>query len=418
MTDTLRPAGPHLDVEVEADAVGLDAEQLQRLTGVLRRYVDADRLAGWSLLVSRRGKIAQLETYGSRDRDSGEPVEVDTMFRIYSMSKPITSVALMQLVERGQVALTDPIAKYLPAFADMRVFAGGSSVRVETVPATEPVRVWHLLTHTAGFTYGFMYSHPVDAMYRAAGYEWGVPADLDLAGAVDAWAQLPLLFQPGAEWNYSHATDIVGRIVEVASGQSLDDYLAEHMLGPLDMVDTTFRVGADKAQRLATLYTIDPKTRGPVPMPSMGDLAYDPNWLSGGGGLISTLHDYHRFTQMLLGGGRLGETRILGERTVRYMTRNHLPGGADLEQFGRRIFAEVPFDGVGFGLGFAVNLDPVKGHLFGSRGEYSWGGAASTAFWVDPAEELTVVFMTQLLPSSVYPIRTQLRQMIYPALVD
>jgi CubicO group peptidase (beta-lactamase class C family) len=369
-------------------------------------------------LVSRRGKVAQLETCGRRDLESGAPVEVDTMFRIYSMTKPITSVALMQLVERGVVALTDPIAKYLPAFSDMRVFAGGSSVRVETVPATEPIRVWHLLTHTAGLTYGFMYNHPVDAMYRAAGYEWGVPAELDLAGAVDAWAQLPLLFQPGAEWNYSHATDVVGRIVEVASGQALDEFFAEHILGPLGMVDTTFRVGPDKAARLATLYTPDPKTGALATLPSMGDLAHDPNWLSGGGGLISTLHDYHRFTQMLLGGGRLGEVRILGERTVRYMTSNHLPGGADLEQFGRRIFAEVPFDGVGFGLGFAVTIDPVKGHLFGSGGEYSWGGAASTAFWIDPAEQLTVVFMTQLLPSSVYPIRTQLRQMIYPALTD
>jgi CubicO group peptidase (beta-lactamase class C family) len=417
MTDTVRSAHPRLEVEVDSGSVGLDGHQLGRLTAALRRYVDDGRLPGWALLVSRQGKVALLDTCGQRDLDSQQPIETDTIFRIYSMSKPVTSVAAMQLVERGALALTDPVADYLPAFADMRVFVGGSSVRPMTVPATEPIRVWHLLTHTAGLTYGFLYNHPVDAMYRAAGYEWTVPADLDLAAAVDAWAQLPLVFQPGTEWNYSHATDVLGRLVEVVSGQSLDDYFADHILDPLGMVDTSFRVGADRVGRLATLYTPDRKTGAPTPLPSMGDLAIDPNWLSGGGGLMSTLHDYYRFARMLLGGGQLDGVRLLGERTVRYMTHNHLPGGADLAEFGRPIVAEIPFDGVGFGLGFSVTQDPVKAKVLGSAGDFAWGGAASTFFWVDPTEELIVVFMTQLLPSSTYPIRSQLRQMIYPALI-
>jgi CubicO group peptidase (beta-lactamase class C family) len=298
----------------------------------------------------------------------------------------------------------------------MRVYIAGSDVKQVTVPATEPVRVWHLLTHTAGLTYGFHRTHPVDAIYRARGYEWNAPPEKDLAAIVRDWATLPLLFQPGSEWNNSVATDVLGRLVEVVSGKSLDEFFRDEILFPLGMTETAFSA-APYADRLAALYTPKPGG-GIVRNDTLGQVYLAPTWFSGGGGLVSTLSDYHRFTQFLLGEGRLDTTRLLSSRTVRYMTRNHLPGNADLESYGRRVFAEAPQEGVGFGLGFAVVLDPAATHVLGSAGEYNWGGAASTAFWVDPVEEITAVFLTQLLPSSTYPIRPQLKQLVYSALAD
>jgi CubicO group peptidase (beta-lactamase class C family) len=287
------------------------------------------------------------------------------------------------------------------------------------VAAIEPVRIWHLLTHTAGLTYGFHHTHPVDAMYRAAGFEWGSPPGADLATCCDAWARLPLLFQPGAEWNYSVATDVLGRVVEVASGVPLDRFFRERILGPLGMSDTAFSAGESEADRLAALYTPDPSDGKAVRLDAFGRMALQqPTFLSGGGGLVSSAADYHRFTQMLLRGGELDGVRLLGPRTVRYMTRNHLPGGADLEAFGRPLFAETTFEGMGFGLGFSVLDNPVANKVPSSAGEFSWGGAASTTFWVDSAEQITALFFTQLLPSSTYSIRPQFRQLVYQALVD
>jgi CubicO group peptidase (beta-lactamase class C family) len=314
--------------------------------------------------------------------------------------------------------LTDPIERWLPSFGDMRVYRQGSSLKPATGPATEPIRVWHLLTHTAGLTYGFLHAHPVDAMYRAAGFEWGTPAGMDLSACCDVWASLPLMFQPGTEWNYSVATDVVGRLIEVLSGQSLDRFFRERIFEPLGMPDTSFSVPATDAGRLATLYVADPASGLPVRNNLMGDAVLrPPAVLSGGGGLVSTLADYHRFTQMLLNFGELDGVRLLGDRTVRYMVRNHLPGGADLEHFGRPIFAESTFSGVGFGLGFGVLDDPITNKVLASQGEFTWGGAASTGFWVDPAEQITAIFMTQLLPSSTYPLRSQMRQLVNQALV-
>ncbi len=395
----------------------IDSERLQRLDHVLEQYVTDSKLPGWSLLVSRNGSVAHRSLGGLRDVEAGEPVRDDTIFRIYSMTKPITSVAVMMLFEQGAFELTDPVSKFLPEFADVRVWDGGSDLRPVTVPATEPIRIWHLLTHTSGLTYGFHHAHPVDALYRKAGYEWGAPRDVDLAGAVRAYASMPLLFQPGREWNYSVATDVLGRLVEVVAKAPLDEALHAMVLEPLGMRDTFFRLPDDRRDRLAALYLPKPGG-GLVRNDTMGEGVVNPWWFSGGGGLSSTVDDYHRFTQFLLGRGELDGTRLLGDRTARYMTRNHLPGGVDLKAFGRPLFAESPFDGVGFGLGFAVNLDPVATHTLGSAGEFNWGGAASTSFWVDPAEDLTVVFMTQLLPSSTYPLRSQLRQLVYSALVD
>jgi CubicO group peptidase (beta-lactamase class C family) len=383
--------------------------------------VDDGRLPGWLVAVSRGGRLAHVSCYGSRDIEAGLPVEPDTLWRIYSMTKPVTSVAAMMLYEEGAFELTDPVSAFIPAFGGVRVYAAGSDQRQVTVPATEPVRIWHLLTHTAGLTYGFLRVHPVDALYRGAGFEWAWPAGMDLATACEAWASFPLLFQPGTEWNYSVATDVLGRVIEVASGQRLDEFFAARILGPLGMADTAFHLGDDGAGRLAALYTPGPGGKA-ARLDSLGQVARHPVRLnSGGGGLLATAADYHRFLHMLVDtpgspAGELDGTRLLSPRTVGYMARNHLPGGRDLETFGRPLYAEAPFAGVGFGLGFGVVIDPVLSRVACSPGELSWGGAASTAFWIDQREELAVSFYTQLLPSSTYRIRPQLRQLVYQAL--
>jgi CubicO group peptidase (beta-lactamase class C family) len=411
-----------LKAEVDPAEVGFDPARLERIDRLFGRYVDDGRLPGWLIAVSRHGKLAYVSTYGSRDLEAGLPVESDTLWRIFSMTKAITSVAAMMLYEEGGFELGDPLSRYIPSFADARVYSGGSDLRPVTVPAMEPVRIWHLLTHTAGLTYGFLRNHPVDAMYRAQGFEWGSPRGVDLAGCVDEWAGLPLLFQPGSEWNYSVATDVLGRLVEVVSGQSLDEFLASRILGPLGMTDTAFFADGERAARLGAVYTAGPEGQATrmEAFSAVGRSA--PAYLSGGGGLVSSAADYMRFTQMLVGrpdspAGELDGTRLLSPRTVAYMTRNHLPGNADLESYGTPINAESPMRGSGFGLGFAVVLDPVPGKVLTSAGEFSWGGAASTAFYVDPAEEITATFFTQFVPSSAYPVRSQLRQMVQQALV-
>jgi CubicO group peptidase (beta-lactamase class C family) len=412
-----------LNVDADAAEAGLDPERLKRVDAYLAGYVADGRLPGWLLTVRRHGRLAHVARCGSRDLEAGLPVTDDTVWRIYSMTKPVTSVAAMILYEEGRLALTDPVSDFIPAFKDVRVYAGGSDLKQQTVPAVEPVRIWHLLTHTAGLTYGFHRVHPVDAMYRAAGFEWGTPRGTDLARACDLWAGFPLLFQPGTEWNYSVATDVLGRVVEVASGQRLDEFFADRIFGPLAMTDTAFWAAPAVQPRLAALYTPG-KDGKATRLDAFGKPALrEPRMLSGGGGLVSTAADYDRFTQLLAHrpdspAGELRGVKLLGPRTVGYMVCNHLPGGADLETFGRPLFAEAPFRGVGFGLGFAVMIDPVPGKVTGTAGEISWGGAASTAFWVDYEADLTVSFFTQLLPSSTYPIRAQLRQLIYQALTD
>ena len=409
-----------LKVEVETSEAGFDANRLARIDSHFARYVDDGRLPGWLILVSRAGKIVYLSTYGRRDLESGAPVERDTLFRIYSMTKPVTSVAAMMLYEAGAFELKDPVSQFIPAFKDARVYRSGSALKPITEPIAEPMRIWHLLTHTAGLTYGFHHAHPVDALYRAAGFEWETPEGADLATCCDAWASLPLLFQPGAEWNYSVATDVLGRVIEVASGLSLDRFFAERIFQPLGMHDTAFWADGEAAlERLAALYSPRPGTLRAVRNDVMGRAARRrPACWWGGGGLVSTAADYHRFAQMLLRGGELDGVRLLSNRTLRYMIQNHLPGGVDLEKFGRPLFAETTFDGVGFGLGFSVLIDPVANKVLSSPGEFAWGGAASTAFWVDPAEEITALFLTQLFPSSTHPLRPQFRQLVYQALVD
>jgi CubicO group peptidase (beta-lactamase class C family) len=405
-----------LKIETEAVEVGFDPERLARIDRHFERYVDDGRLAGWTIVVSRAGKIAHLRTYGQRDLASGAPVELDTLFRIFSMTKPITSVAAMMLYEEGALELKDPVHRFIPTFRDVKVYRSGSSTSPVLEPAIDPMRIWHLLTHTSGLTYGFHYAHPVDAMYRAAGFEWGSPKDADLAACCDLLAGLPLLFQAGTEWNYGMSTDVLGRVVEVASGMSLEDFFRTRIFEPLGMDHTMWWVPPEQADQLATLYLPGPGRKA-VDGGAFGRPALrEPTMLSGGGGLVSTAADYHRFAQMLLHRGELEGTRLLGSRTVDYMARNHLPGGVDLEEFGRPLFAETSFDGVGFGLGFSVTDDAAKNKVLGAEGEFGWGGAASTVFWVDPAEEITVLFLTQLLPSTTHPIRPQLRGLVRQAL--
>ncbi len=408
-----------ITVEVDPVEVGMESTRLERISTHFQQYVDEGKLPGFSVLVSRAGEVVYADAKGMRDIATSAPMELDTIVRIYSMTKPLTSVAAMILYERGLFELTDPVYKFIPSFRDVMVFQRGGSQSSSLVPAQEPIRIWHLLTHTAGLTYGFHYAHPVDQMYRSAGFEWGAPEGFDLAQCCEGWARLPLLFEPGSEWNYSVATDVLGRVVEVASGKTLDVFLQEEILDPLGMTDTGFYVKDSEAYRVASLYTKSPHDGVLLRLGSLAETPRQlPKYLSGGGGLTSTLHDYHRFTQMMLNRGELNGVRILGSRSVDYMTINHLPDHKDLEEFGRPVFAESSYCGVGFGLGFAVVEDPAAQKVLSTKGEYSWGGAASTAFWIDPREKLTVIFLTQLIPSSTYPLRSQLSQLVYQSLID
>jgi CubicO group peptidase (beta-lactamase class C family) len=418
---------PPIAVTDKPEDLGLSSSRLALIGPFFEHaYVAPRRLPGVLTLVARRGQVASLACIGDRDLAAGRPVEADTIFRMYSMTKPITSVALMMLYEEGRFQLDDPVSRFLPELGGLRVWDDGTPLSFRTVPAERDITVRDLLTHTAGFTYGFMGRHPLDALYRRRGVEGravlapqeGEPS-ADLAELVAKLGDLPLLFSPGSRWSYSVATDVCGHLVERLSGQPFDAFLSERILGPLEMVDTGFSVTADQADRLASCYAFtagDPLVE--VDAPATSTYLTPPTYLSGGGGLVSTAADYLRFALMLLNGGELDGQRILGRKTVEYMTVNHLPTGGDLASMGQRVFSETTYEGIGFGLGFSVMLDPVRAAVVGSAGEYAWGGAASTMFWVDPREELVVLLLTQLLPSSTYPIRRQMKALTYQALID
>ncbi len=399
--------------------LGFDPDRLARVDAVFRRYVDDGRLPGWQVLVTRGDEVAHASEYGQRDLEAGLPVTPDTLWRIYSMTKPVTAVAAMSLVEEGAFSLNDPLADYLPAFARPRLLTGGTAEHPETEPSPSPIRIWHLFTHTAGLTYGFTRSSLLDDIYRLAGSDFLQPPGLDLADLCDLWAGLPLLFEPGTAWNYSVATDVLGRVLEVVTGQTLDRVFAERVFQPLGMTDTGFWAPEREAHRLAALYVPDASTGRAVRHEVLSRSGHArPSFLGGGGGLVASASDYARFTAMLAGQGATGGQRILAPATVELMTANHLPGGALLPELARGQFAEADYAGRGFGLGLSVLVDPAAAHLPGSHGEFSWGGAASTVFFVDPLRELTAAFYTQLLPSNTYPLRGQLRQLVYAALVD
>ena len=404
---------------VDPREVGLCADRLGRIDRHFTQYIDKGLLTGYQLVVARDGKVAFTTSQGLADREANRPVADDTIWRIFSMTKPITAVAAMILWEEGRFELHDPVAKFIPEFADTKVWRGGTWVKPVLEPMSEAMEMWHLFTHTAGLTYGFMYQHPVDELYRKAGMEWGFPRDLDLAGLCTLLARQPLLFQPGAEWNYSVSLDVLGRVIEVISGQRLGDFMRQRIFEPLGMTDTAFWCTEDRADRMSALYMAAPGSLAATRADAADRGVYhQPSLDGGGGGLVSTTGDYVRFAEMLRNRGELDGRRILSPRTVEYMASNHLPGNVDLTAYGRPLFAETSYDGVGFGLGMSVTLDPVAAKVPGSVGDFGWGGAASTWFMVDPVEDLTLTFMTQLMPSSTHPLRSQLKQMVHQALVD
>lgn len=382
----------------------------------MRDWVDSGRLPGMVALVARRGQVAYFDAYGMRDVAAGVPMGVDTVFRIYSMTKPLTSVAIMMLYEEGRFQLDDPIARHLPMFAAMRVFSSGNAEHYQTVAALSPITFRQLLTHTSGLTYGFLEATPVDALYRQHGVDFQT-AERPLLEMMDALAALPLLNHPGAEWNYSVSTDVLGALVEVLSGQFFAQFMRERILAPLALHDTDFHVREENHARFAANYTRS-RDGGLKQIDSASDSRYlKPCVLSsGGGGLVSTAGDYFRFCSFMRNLGELDGVRLLGRKTVQFMTRNHLRG--DMADMGQPRFSESSYSGIGFGLGFSVMLDAAKAEILGSSGEYAWGGAASTAFWIDPQEDMVVVLLTQLLPSSTYPLRRQLRVLSYQAIVD
>lgn len=408
-----------LEPTTDPGEVGVDAGRLARIDALTHGYVDSGRFPCVQFLLARHGEIVHHDLYGHADVDSQRPVRDDTIFRIYSMTKPVTSVALMMLYEEGSILLENPVSRFLPEFAEPRVFVSGNEHAYETREADREITVHDVLTHTSGLTYGFQNQHPVDAIYRQHRIGDFSPSKASLAETMTTMAGLPLQFSPGERWCYSMSTDVVGAIVEVVSGQPLDEFFRERIFEPLGMVDTAFWVdGDERRDRFSTNYLYFGGTTSVMDRWDESIYLKPPPMLSGGGGLVSTMADYHRFTQMLINGGELDDVRLLSPRTVDFMTTNHLPGGRSMNEMGQVGFAETVMEGFGFGLGFSVNLSPAQNGAIGSVGDYGWGGAASTVFSVDPTEELVFILLTQLLPSSTYPIRRQLRAAVYQALVD
>ena len=412
-------------MDQSAARTGLSTERLERITAHLNRnYIEPGKIAGCQVAVTRHGHMAYFRSFGQMDRERNKPMADDTIFRIYSMSKPITSVALMMLYEQGYFQLDDAVSRYIPEWRDHKVWVAGDGDRMELVAPNTPMTFRHVLSHSGGLTYGSLLAalgapddgHPVDKAYAEHKVRRGQGETLhDFAMKL---AKVPLRYHPGERWMYSLATDVCGYLVEAISGQRFDHFLQEHIFGPLRMKDTGFVVPADKIGRFAANYQRLPnKTLRLVDDPETSDYLKQPSFLSGGGGLVSTTADYLRFCDMLRRGGELDGARILGPRTIGLMRKNHLAGGQDLTQMAIGGFSETANQGVGFGLGFAMTLNEVTTGTLG-EGDYYWGGAASTIFWVDPKEDLTVVFMTQLMPSGAFNFRGQLTNIIYSSIVD
>ena len=398
------------------EEVGLSATRLARISTWMKGWVDSGKLPGMLVAVMRKGELAFAETYGKADVERNKPVRPDTIYRIYSMTKPLTSTAIMMLYEEGRFQLDDPISKFVPAFANQRVFMGGSRGKMELVPAERDITFRDLLTHTSGLTYGMMEANAVDALYRAKDGVDFQTSTATLKELVEKAASLPLIAQPGKAWNYSISTDVLGYLVEVISGVPFQDYLVEKVIKPLGMVDTNFFVPPEKHDRLAANYGAGPGGKlNLIDDPAKSRYLAPRSVNSGGGGLVSTAADYLRFCKFMLNKGELDGVRLLGRKTVELMTSNHLKG--DMGDMGAPRFSESTYLGIGFGLGFSVTLDPAKAQILGTPGEYAWGGAASTAFWCDPVEDMAVVLLTQLMPSSTYPIRRELRVLSYQAII-
>jgi CubicO group peptidase (beta-lactamase class C family) len=404
------------DVKIDAEAAGFDERRLERITEHFdARYVSTGKITGCQITVLRGEHVAYHRALGLMDRERNRPVAEDTIWRIYSMTKPIASVALMQLYEQGAFLLTDPVDRFIPSWKNLQVGTVHPDGSMTTVPPDQPITVRDALMHTTGLP-SFMGSNdPIDQAFAAERRE----AMVTLESLCEVLSHHPLKFHPGTHWNYGLSTDICARLVEILSGKAFDEYLNDEIFEPLGMVDTGFFVPDDALDRFAANYSYRP---GEAPKlgddPATSNYRRPPTFLSGAGGLVSTTPDYLQFCRMLVGGGELGGHRILGRKTLELMRVNHLPHNADLTQMAAGGFGEAGFTGVGFGLGFAVGQGPAATSMAGSAGEFYWGGAASTAFWIDPVEDLAVVFMTQLMPSASYPFRAQLRALVYQALAD
>jgi len=401
---------------VSPASVGLDGKVMGNIRDYLKeQYVEPGKYVGTLTLVARKGEIAYLDALGFMDRENKKAMQEDAIFSIYSMSKPITSIALMQLYEKSLFRLDDPIHWHIPSWRNLRVYESGLYPNFLTSRPKRHMTIRDLLSHMSGLTYDFMLRTNVDAAYRKTKLQ----ATGDLQAMIDTLAQLPLEFSPGEQWNYSVSTDVCGYLVEHFSGMKLDKYFQKHIFDPLGMEDTGFSCAKEKVDRLASLYEQHPK-KGPVlvdPGGAKTARVKKRKMLSGGGGLLSTMSDYYRFCSMLLNQGELDGTRIIGRKTLAMMASNHLPDNRDLTEMSQSAFSETTYQGVGFGLGFSVILDPVKTQSLTDEGEYGWGGAASTVFWVNPKEEMVVIFLTQLLPSSTYQVRRELRSLVYSSLM-
>ena len=406
-------------MNTDPKAAGISPERLQRLDHHFQsRYIDSGKIPGALITIFRRGHLAHFSTLGLADVERKKLVRADTVFRIYSMSKPITSVAFMMLVEQGLVALDDPVHRLIPEWRDLGVYKGGFMETFQTEPPKRTMLMVDLLRHTSGLTYGFQQSTNVDAAYRKLkiGERTGEGTLDDMIAQI---AKVPLEFSPGAAWNYSHSTDVLGYLVGKISGEPFDEFLRKRIFEPLGMNETGFHIQPGQEERFAACYAAT--ARGRMMLfddPEKSVYRNPPRLLSGGGGMVSTAGDYLRFARMLLDGGTLDGVQILSPKTIELMATNHLPEGKDLPALSRSLFSEAMFDGIGFGLGFAVVIDPPRTLIPGSRGDFSWGGAASTYFWIDPREELTTIFMTQLMPSTTYTIRRELRTLVYSAFTE
>jgi len=401
-------------MKVDADAAGLDAHRLERIGEHLRaRYLDAGKIAGAQVAILRHGALGYFESFGQRDRERGLPVTDDTIWRWYSMTKPVTGVALLTLYERGHFQLDDPIHRWIPEWRDMHVKEPDPGGGARIVPAHRPVTVRDVLTHTSGIGYGFEHGD-IDLTQR------GWMGGHDLESLCVQLAEWPLRFQPGEHWLYSLGMDVAARLVEVMSGMRFDEYLRQEVFEPLGMVDTAFHVADADVERFAACYGRNArKELVLVDDPETSSYRREPKLLMGGGGLVGTTPDYLRFVGMLVNGGELDGRRILSRKTVELMASNHLPGGAEMADLALPMgYGEVGFEGAGFGLTVAVTKEPARTGVVGSPGEFMWGGAASTIFWVDPAEDLAVVFMTQLLPSGTFDFRGQLKAITYGCIAD
>lgn len=403
-------------MDTAPELAGFSAARLARIDEhLLQNFVEPQKIPGCQVLVARRGHVAHFSALGLMDIERGRPMADDTIFRIYSMTKPITSIALMQLYERGLFQLNDPVHRVVPEWRDARVWVSGEGDAMETRAPDRPITFRDMLCHTAGLSYGAT-RHPVDKVYRDLQIRRGEGETL--SSFVDKLTQVPLHYSPGERWMYSYATDVCGHLVEALSGMTLDRYFQSHVFEPLGMTDTAFHVDAGRVERFAANYQRRAdKTLALIDDPMASSYAAPPAFLSGGGGLVGTTADYLRFCDMLRCGGTLDGQRIIGSRTLRMMTRNHLAGGRDLTEMAIGAFSETAYEGTGFGLGFATTLSEVAAGQLG-EGDYFWGGAASTIFWVDPREDLVVIFMTQLMPSATFNFRGQLKNIVYGAIED